>query len=85
MDTKIRDDNMADVANTTGLEHGLHEQHLRRRSINVIEIQDQQGRRKTIHLEDLSDADRALAEQFGYKPVCNKIRSGGIIESSQAD
>jgi len=41
---------------------------LRHRSI--VSIHDAYGgRRQTIHLEDLSDADRELAEKFGYKPV----------------
>jgi hypothetical protein len=42
---------------------------LRRRSIGTIEINGPDGRRKTVDLGDLSDADRQLAEQFGYKPV----------------
>jgi hypothetical protein len=42
---------------------------LRRRSISVIEINAPDGRRKTIDLGTLSDADRQLAEKFGYKPV----------------
>jgi len=41
---------------------------LRRRSIGVIEINAPDGRRKTIDLSTLSDADRQLAEKFGYKP-----------------
>jgi amino acid permease (GABA permease) len=41
---------------------------LRHRSI--VSISDAyDGRRETIHLEDLSAADRELAEKFGYKPV----------------
>lgn len=42
---------------------------IRRRSNGVIEMTDEKGRRKTVQLEELSEADRALAEQFGYKPV----------------
>jgi hypothetical protein len=42
---------------------------LRRRSIGTVEINGPDGRRKTVDLSELSDADRQLAEQFGYKPV----------------
>ena len=42
---------------------------LRKRSVGTIELQDGRGRRHTVQVEDLSEADRALAEQFGYKPV----------------
>jgi hypothetical protein len=42
---------------------------LRRRSHGVIELQDEKGRRRTVQLEELNEADRALAEKFGYKPV----------------
>jgi hypothetical protein len=41
----------------------------RRRSIGTIEINGPDGRRKTVDLSELSDADRQLAEKFGYKPV----------------
>jgi len=40
---------------------------MRRRSI--IEINGPDGRRKTVDLTELNDADRQLAEEFGYKPV----------------
>jgi hypothetical protein len=43
---------------------------LRRRSHGAVELQDENGRRRTVQLEELNDADRALAEKFGYKPVC---------------
>jgi len=46
------------------------ESQLRKRSMGVVELQDDNGRRKTVQLDELNDADRALAEQFGYKPVC---------------
>jgi hypothetical protein len=52
----------------TTLQSGL-DSTLRRRSITTIEINGPDGRRKTIDLSELSDADRQLAEQFGYKPV----------------
>ncbi|KIW25121.1 uncharacterized protein PV07_10785 [Cladophialophora immunda] len=42
---------------------------LRRHSVGTVEIQDAQGRRRTVQLDELNAADRALAEQFGYKPV----------------
>ena len=42
---------------------------VRRRSISVVEINGPDGRRKTVDLSELSEADRQLAEQFGYKPV----------------
>ena len=42
---------------------------MRRRSVGQIEINAPDGRRKTVQLEDLNDADRELAEKFGYKPV----------------
>ena len=42
---------------------------MRRRSVGTIEINAPDGRRKTVQLEDLSAADRELAEKFGYKPV----------------
>lgn len=43
-------------------------QGLRHRSVASIEAA-YGGRRQTVHLEDLSAADRELAEKFGYKPV----------------
>lgn len=42
---------------------------LRKRSVAAIELEDGSGRRNTIQIEDLSEADRALAEKFGYNPV----------------
>ncbi|KAK7892701.1 polyamine transporter tpo5 [Exophiala xenobiotica] len=47
----------------------LDEGALRRNSVGLLEIQDAHGRRRTVQLDELSAADRALAEQFGYKPV----------------
>ncbi|KIW49180.1 hypothetical protein PV05_10880 [Exophiala xenobiotica] len=47
----------------------LDEGNLRRNSVGMLEIQDSHGRRRTVQLDELSAADRALAEQFGYKPV----------------
>lgn len=42
---------------------------MRKRSVGAVEIQDDKGRRKTLQLDDLTAADRELAEKFGYKPV----------------
>jgi hypothetical protein len=55
------------------IEPGHAAEDLRRRSHGVIELQDDKGRRRTVQLEELSEADRALAEKFGYKPVCCKL------------
>jgi hypothetical protein len=41
----------------------------RRRSTGVFEMTDSHGRRKTVQLEELTDADQALAGKFGYNPV----------------
>lgn len=42
---------------------------MRKRSAGAVEILDDNGRRRTVQLGDLNEADRALAEKFGYKPV----------------
>lgn len=42
---------------------------LRKNSVGVLEMQDENGRRKTVDLETLNAADAALAAKFGYKPV----------------
>jgi hypothetical protein len=52
---------------------------VRRRSISVVEINGPDGRRKTVDLSELNEADRQLAEQFGYKPV----RTRPAVSSSQ--
>jgi len=51
------------------------ESELRKRNTGAVEILDEKGRRKTVQLEELGEADRALAEKFGYKPVrnCNLV------------
>lgn len=64
---------MANKEKTTG---PIDTGDLRRHSIGTVEIQDAQGRRKTVQLDELNAADRALAEQFGYKPVCGNDRGG---------
>ncbi|KAK4940994.1 polyamine transporter tpo5 [Elasticomyces elasticus] len=47
----------------------INEGEMRRRSVGTVEITDGRGRRRTVQLDELNEADRALAEQFGYKPV----------------
>ena len=42
---------------------------MRKRSVGAIEVNDPHGRRRTIDVADLNEADLALAEQFGYHPV----------------
>ena len=42
---------------------------LRRRSKGAIELTDLQGRRRTLQFDEMTDADQALAEKFGYQPV----------------
>ncbi|KAF2397978.1 amino acid transporter [Trichodelitschia bisporula] len=43
--------------------------HVDGRKSSVVEIQDEQGHKKVVNLENLTAADKALAEQFGYNPV----------------
>lgn len=47
----------------------------RRKSVAAIELKDDHGRRRTVHLEELSEADRELAEKFGYNPVNCQLHS----------
>ena len=55
---------------STGIEHAhLSDLDHRRQSHGQIEISGPNGRRKTVDLSELSEADRQLAEEFGYKPV----------------
>lgn len=44
---------------------------LRKRSIGTVEINDAQGHTKTVDVNELSEADKKLAAEFGYKPVCD--------------
>lgn len=53
----------------------------RRRSVGNVEIQDADGRKRSVALDDLTDADRALAEKFGYKPVCDIRHSETVTYS----
>jgi hypothetical protein len=41
----------------------------RKKSVGLVEIHGPDGQRRTINLQDLSDADAQLAAQFGYNPV----------------
>lgn len=41
----------------------------RQKSVGTVELQGPHGVVKTVQLEELSDADRKLAAEFGYKPV----------------
>jgi hypothetical protein len=50
---------------------------LRRNSVGTVELRDAKGRRRTVQLDELDAADRALAEQFGYKPVRKTFLCGG--------
>lgn len=55
---------------------------MHKRSVGAIEMgADGRGRRSTIQVEDLGLADRALAEQFGYKPVRPQMQFYSVVES----
>ena len=41
----------------------------RKNSVGTIEIQQKNGEMRQVAMEDLSDADAALARQFGYVPT----------------
>nr|POF13979.1 putative amino-acid permease c15c4.04c [Quercus suber] len=41
----------------------------RKSSVGAVEMQNPNGSAQVVHLEDMTDADRALAAEFGYKPV----------------
>lgn len=63
---------MAEISTTTGTDPIRNDSvfHARHRgSIGHIEVNGRDGRRRTIRIEDLSDADAQLATQFGYNPV----------------
>ncbi|KAF2673074.1 amino acid transporter [Microthyrium microscopicum] len=47
----------------------LENAQIRRKSKGVIELKDEHGRRRTIQVDELTEADRELAEKFGYNPV----------------
>jgi hypothetical protein len=41
----------------------------RKESIQNIQITDSKGRTRSVAVDDLTEADKALAAEFGYKPV----------------
>jgi hypothetical protein len=41
----------------------------RKQSVGAIQITDKAGQKHTVHLDELTEADRELAEKFGYQPV----------------
>jgi hypothetical protein len=41
----------------------------RKQSVGAIQIIDKSGQKHTVHLDELTEADRELAEKFGYQPV----------------
>lgn len=58
------------MANTTAIDGtNTLDATMRRKSVGQVEINGPDGRRKTVDLSEMNEADRALAEQFGYKPV----------------
>jgi hypothetical protein len=67
------------IENTTGLNvETAKESQVRKRSVGAVEMQDEFGRRKTVQLDELTEADRALAEKFGYKPVSYRSACGTV-------
>lgn len=42
---------------------------IRKRSTGALELQGKDGRRRTVQLDELNEADKALVAQFGYNPV----------------
>ena len=42
---------------------------LRQGSVTAVELTDAHGRRRTINISELDDADLDLADKFGYNPV----------------
>ncbi|KAI1620020.1 amino acid permease-domain-containing protein [Exophiala viscosa] len=57
------------MAAATGVEAAGEAPSLRQGSVSRVEIRDDHGRRKTVALEELNEADQALAGKFGYQPV----------------
>ena len=41
----------------------------RKDSVGTVEIRGQDGAVRTVNMDQLNDADKALAAEFGYKPV----------------
>lgn len=52
----------------TPTDHDVGPGELRQRH-GSVQLTDENGRRRTLNLEELNAADRELAEKFGYKPV----------------
>jgi hypothetical protein len=52
----------------TPLDHDVGQGELRQRH-GSVQLTDENGRRRTVQLDELNAADRELAEKFGYKPV----------------
>lgn len=58
---------------------------LRERNVGKVEINDPLHGRRVVDVNELNAADRALAEQFGYKPVCCIVSHNGFEQSKKAD
>jgi hypothetical protein len=65
--TDIHRGTMSDLRNDSIQHDGDLRQ--RKKSVGLIEISGPDGRKRTLNLQDLSDADAQLAAQFGYNPV----------------
>lgn len=52
----------------TPLDHNVGQGQIRQRH-GSVQLTDENGRRRTVNLDELNAADRELAEKFGYKPV----------------
>lgn len=39
------------------------------KGVGAVEVVNSRGEKKTVRLDELNEADAALAQQFGYKPV----------------
>jgi hypothetical protein len=61
-------DTIADIRNDN-LNSGHGDVRHRKKSVGLVEINAPDAQRRTINLQDLSDADAQLAAQFGYNPV----------------
>ena len=70
-----------DHQNATGLEAGaMDPSQMRKRSVGSVELTDKSGRRRTVQLDELTEADRALAEKFGYKPVSEWYGDAKVLD-----
>ena len=50
-------------------QNSLTPEDVQRRKSSVVEILGPNGTARVVAVEDLNEADRALAAEFGYKPV----------------